>query len=358
MPKQSLIRHYRLCKRCLERHSCRGRPGRPCYICRGLMDKLDDIANNILDAVKCFEFNTFLIGAKLPTQLYEREDSMRARLKIRGSESIKQYLTRELGMQLARRAQKEVEYGKPDIVITLTIDKENNVEVAVLSRPLTFAGVYTKKSRGLPQKQDKCAVCGGIGCNSCNYSGLSAYESVEGIIAKALMDLTRGQTPKFMWMGSEDADSRVLGSGRPFFARIFNPRKRNFEYKTIKGKGIKATLNEIGNVPAIQPRFTIKTKIHVRCENSLNKTILNRLNFLSGCKVTFKNKSKKSVKSIHSIHSRKVDCNDFILTIEADSGIMIKQFVHGEQYARPNISEILGMPCKCVTFDILDVRLQ
>ncbi|MDQ3836103.1 MAG: hypothetical protein M3270_04120 [Thermoproteota archaeon] len=322
------------------------------------MDNLGDISDSILEAVKCFEFNTFLIGAKLSTQLFEREDSMRARLKIRGVESIKQYLTRELGMQLVGRAQKEVEYGKPDIMIILTIDKQNNVDVAVTSRPLAFAGVYTKKSRGLPQRQYKCAVCEGNGCNSCNYSGLSGYESVEGVITKALMDLTGGQAPKFMWMGSEDADSLVLGSGRPFFVRIFNPRKRNLENKTIKDKGIKATLNVVGNVPAIQPRFTVKTKIHVRCENTLNKTILKRLNFLPGCKVTFKSKSRKSIKSIRSICIRKVDCNDFILIIEADSGIMIKQFVHDEEYARPNISEILGVPCKCVKFDILDVRLQ
>ncbi len=322
------------------------------------MDNLGEISNGILEAVKCFEFTTFLIGAKLSTQIFEREDSMRARLKIRGIESIKQYLTRELGMQLVRRAQKEVEYGKPDVMIILTIDKENKVDVAVTSRPLAFAGVYTKKSRGLPQKQDKCVVCVGNGCNSCNYSGLSGYESVEGVIAKALMHLTRGQTPKFMWTGSEDSESLVLGSGRPFLVRIFNPRKRNVENKTITGKGIKATLKVIDNVPAIQPRFTVRTKIHIRCENTLNETILKRLNFLSGCKVTFKNKSRKSIKSIHSISIKKVDCNDFILTIEADSGIMIKQFMHDEQYARPNISEILGMPCKCVKFDILDVHLQ
>jgi tRNA pseudouridine synthase 10 len=322
------------------------------------MDNLGDISNSILEAVKCFEFSTFLIGAKLSTQIFEREDSMRARLKIRGIESIKQYLTRELGMQLVRRAQKEVEYGKPDVMITLTIDKENKLAVAVTSRTLEFAGVYTKKSRGLPQKQDKCVVCEGNGCNSCDYSGLSGYESVEGVIAKALIDLTGGQTPKFMWTGSEDPESLVLGSGRPFFVRIFNPRKRNFENKTIKGKGIKATLKVIGNVPAIQPRFTVRTKIHIRCENTIDKTILKRLNFLSGCKVTFKDKPRRTIKNIHSICIGKVDCNDFILTIDADSGIMIKQFVHDEGYISPNISEILGMPCKCVRFDILDVRLQ
>lgn len=358
MPKETLLKQYRLCKRCIERHISTGKSSRPCYICRGLMDNLGAIANSILAAVKGFEFDTFLIGATLSTQLYEREDTMRARLKIRGRESIKHYLTRELGMRLSRLTQKQVEYGKPDITITLTVDKENNVNVTVISRPLTFAGVYIKKSRGLPQKQDRCASCGGKGCNSCNYSGLSGYDSVEGIIANDLVQITGGQTPKFTWMGSEDYSSLVLGSGRPFYVRIFNPKKRKLKNKTIKGNGIKAMLNVINDIPVVQPRFTVKTKIHIRCENALTKKILKKLNSLSGSKVSFENKSKIGIKSIYSAHVRQLDSNQFTLTIVADGGLMIKQLVGGEEYMKPNISEVLGTKCKCLVFDILDVKLQ
>ncbi len=358
MPKETLLKQYRLCKHCLARHISTGKPSRPCYICQGLMDNLGAIANSILAEVKGFEFDTFLIGATLSTQLYEREDTMRARLKIRGRESIKHYLTRELGIRLTRLTRKQVEYGKPDITITLTIDKDNNVNVIVISRPLAFAGVYIKKSRGLPQKQDRCASCGGKGCNSCNYSGLSGYNSVEGIIANELVQITKGQTPKFTWIGSEDQSSLVLGSGRPFYVRVFNPKKRKLKNKTIKDNGIKAILNMINCIPVIQPRFTVKTKIHIRCENALTKKILKKLNSLSGSKVTFVNKSKMGIKSIHSVRVRQLDSNQFTLTIVADGGLMIKQLVGGEEYMKPNISEILGMKCECLMFDILDVQLQ
>ena len=348
MPKETLLKQYRLCKRCLERYVSTGKPSRPCYICQGLMDNLGAIANNILAAIKDFEFDTFLIGATLSTQLYEREDTMRARLKIRGRESIKHYLTRELGMRLTRLTRKQVEYGKPDI----------NVNVAVISRPLAFAGVYIKKSRGLPQKQDRCASCGGKGCNSCNYSGLSGYDSVEGIIANELVQITRGQTPKFTWLGSEDQSSLVLGSGRPFYVRVFNPKKRKLKNKTIKDSGIKAMLNVINYIPVIQPHFTVQTKIHIRCKNALTKRILKKLNSLSGSKVSFENKSKIGVKNIHSVRVRQLDSNQFTLTIVADGGLMIKQLVGGEEFMKPNISEILGMKCECLMFDILDVQIQ
>ncbi len=358
MPKETLLKRYKLCKYCLERHTRRGRSSKPCYICRGLMDNLGAIANSIAAAAKCFEFDTFLIGAILSTQLYEREDAMRARLKIRGRESIKHYLTRELGIRLAKLSRKEVEYGKPDIMITLVVDKENNVNVTIISRPLVFAGVYIKKSRGLAQKQGKCVNCGGKGCSPCNYSGLSGYHSVEGVISREMMRITGGQTPKFTWMGSEDPYSLVLGSGRPFYMRIFNPKKRKIKLKTIKGNGIKATIKPINSVPVAQPRFTVKSKIHIKCENALTKKILKKLGSLSGCAVSFENKAKKGVKSVYSVRVRQVDNNCFNLTIVADGGLMIKQFVGGEEYMKPNISEILGSKCECVIFDIMDVQLQ
>jgi tRNA pseudouridine synthase 10 len=358
MSKLTLLKQYKLCKHCLERHIGAGKSRKPCYICNGLMDLLAAIANSILAAVKDYEFETFLIGAILSTQLYEREDAMRARLKIRGTESIKNHLTRELGMRLARLAGKKVEYANPDIRITVTVDKENNVDVEVISRPVALAGAYIKKSRGLPQKQDKCTSCAGTGCNSCNYSGLSGYESVEGIIAKELVRITRGQVPKFTWMGSEDQSSLVLGRGRPFYVRIFNPKKRRLKNKIIKGNGIIAMLYAINDQQEMQPRFTVKTKIYIKCKNTLTKKNLKKLNSLTGSVVSFENKSKMAVKRIYSARIRQIDSKHFTLTIVADGGLMIKQFVGGEEYMKPNVSEILGDKCSCITFDILDVKLQ
>jgi tRNA pseudouridine synthase 10 len=358
MAMESLLKQYKLCKYCLERHNKRGRFSRPCYICRGLMDNLGAITNSIFAAVKCFEFDTFLIGATLATPLYEREDAMRAHLKIRGRESIKQYLTKELGTRLTKLAGKQVEYGKPDIMITLNVDKENNVDVTVISRPLVFSGVYIKESRGLPQKQGRCINCEGKGCSVCDYSGLSGYDSIEGIVSKEMMKITGGQTPKFTWIGSEDPSSLVLGSGRPFYVRILNPKKRKIESKTIKDNGIKATLKLINNVPIVQPRFKVKSKIQIKCENKLTERILEKLHSLSGAVVSFENKSKKGVKRIYSLGVRQVNSNYFTLTILADGGLMIKQLVGGEEYMKPNISEILGSKCECVMFDVIDIQLQ
>ncbi len=353
-----LLKQYKLCKRCSERHGGDGESPDRCYICRGLMDSLYSILGRIVEAVEGYEFKTFLIGATLPTQIYEREDAIRARLKIRGRESAKSQLTSELGMRLARMNGKKVEYMKPDITIYVTIDKENKVEVAVKSRPLVLSGRYVKKSRGLPQKQDRCPSCKGKGCDSCSYSGLSGYGSVEGLIAKGLAEKTGGQMPKFSWMGGEDQNSLVLGGGRPFYARVFNPKRRKLKRIRIKDGGVQATLSVIDNEPELQPHFRVKTKIHGRCEKGLAGQEMKNLNSLAGTEVTFESRSKMAIKKIHSARARKIDDNQFLLTVVTDGGLMIKQFVGGEEYMKPNISEILGAKCECITFDILDIELQ
>jgi tRNA pseudouridine synthase 10 len=85
---------------------------------------------------------------------------------------------------------------------------------------------------------------------------------------------------------------------------------------------------------------------------------MKKLNSLAGSEVSFENRFKTATKKIHSARARQLDSNQFTLTISADGGLMIKQFVGGEEYMKPNISEILDSKCECVTFDILEVALQ
>jgi tRNA pseudouridine synthase 10 len=352
------LKKYKLCKHCLDRHGSRQRQEAPCYICRGLMSEKDAIIKKIISATRDYQFDTFLLGAVLPTQIYEREDAMRARLKIRGKESAKSQLTRQLGMAFAEKSGRKVDYLVPDLVINLHIDKENNVDVSTQSRPVTFGGRYKKKEKGFSQKQDRCAMCGGKGCGNCSQSGLSGYDSVEGVIARSVMDATGGETPRFTWLGSEDRSSLVLGRGRPFYVKVFNPRKRKIGKITVRSGPVVTALSPAGSVPAGSSRFTVKTRILVQCERALVKSDLQKIKSLAGAEVRFNNRAKSATKKIYSVTARLADDNNVVLTIHADGGLMIKQLVGGEEYMSPNISELLGTKCQCTAFDILDVHLR
>ena len=357
---QRLRKHYSLCKHCFDRQLTYIKKRSvenldDCYVCCGLMSQLDSIVEKIIDSVeKKYEFNTFLLGASMPSQIYEHEDQIRARFKIRGKESIKKELTKELGIKFIKITKKKVDYLIPDITIKVVIDDQKNADITARAYPIILYGRYIKKCRGLSQKQSKYnKLCGGI-------SGLYGQSSIESIIAKRLISITKGENPKFLWVGSEDQDSLVLGKGRPFFVRISNPRVRKLKrFLKISTDGIYAIINgKSKKIPESPIQFVTKTKILVQSNESLTKNRLAKLKALSNSMVKFRMKSKIVTKKIYSVKVKKINDRHFFLTLIADGGLLIKQFVGGQEYIEPNVSEIIGTRSECIFFDILDVQIQ
>ncbi len=339
-----------------------------CYICKGLFERLDEVAKKAMLATKQYrQFDTFLVGATLPTQMYEREDALRARLKIRGREGVKNHLTKELGKHLAKmmagkKKKKKADYMRPDLTINVVVGKDGKIEATARARPLALLCRYVKKERGLPQKAEKCPLCLGKGwCNLCDGTGLAdQMGSVEGIVAKHLLEMTSGQAPKFSWIGSEDQSSLVLGKGRPFYARVSDPKVRKPRRTRFAESGVEGRILEVlDDVPETQARFVVKTRIACKCDRAITpEDILNLKKSLAGAQAKFENRAKIAIKNIHSVaRVEKTTEREFALTIVADGGLPIKQFVGGEQYIEPSVSGILGAKCECTTFDILKVDL-
>ena len=338
------------------------------------MNQLDSITEKICDAIeaKKYEFDSFLLGCTLPSAILEREDSIRARFKVRGRENIKKQFIDELRKKFEKITRKRLEHIVPDITINVVIDSEKNNNnnnndtsqptISVKSSPLILAGRYLKTQRGLTQKKDKCQRCSGSGCASCGNLGASSSNSVEAIIASRMLEITKGENPKFSWLGGEDKDSLVLGKGRPFLLRISNPKVRSLKTDIkIKENGVYAVIKQQDTQLSFQlpSHFTTKTRITIQAEQDLcDKNIATLLNVIENSEVSFKAKSKIVKKRIYSVKVEQIDGRRFVLTIIADGGLLIKQFVGGQEYVEPNISKIIGMKCECVAFDILEVNTQ
>lgn len=368
--KLELRRRYNLCSYCANRHLTIGK-GRwrdakaddldKCDICCGLMKRLDFIISLMQEeVVEVYEFDTFLIGAILPADIYEREDQIRARLKIRGKENIKNQLLSELRRKFEFITKKKIDYLLPDVSINVTVGEGRHVDVTTKARTLTLAGRYIKKQRGLPQKQSKCMQCKGRGCGFCDNSGLSGYQSIEGIISHQLVCLTKSNAARFSWVGSEDRNSLVSGSGRPFFVSLSNPKVRMLKNSlNIDTPEISATVEAKPiSVPQSPIRFLTKTKIIVESANRITENNLEELNLLNNATIKFQNKKKTITKKVYSVKTRMINHNRFVLTLLADGGLAIKNFVSGQQYTSPNVSEIVGDKCESILFDISDVHLQ
>lgn len=370
------LKEYHLCRHCLLRQAgdLRKRGGRKtaaragkgeekrCHICKGLFERLDEIAKVALLATRQYrQFDTFLVGATLPTQLYEREDALRARLKIRGREGIKNQFTRELGVRLAKRmtGKKKADYMRPDLTINVVMEKDGKVEATARARPLALLCRYAKKERGLPQKAEKCPLCLGKGCNLCDGTGLADPQSVEGIVAKHIVKMTGGHAPKFSWIGSEDQSSLVLGKGRPFYAKVSDPKIRKPRKAKFAEAGVEVKIVQVlDDVPDTQARFSVKTMIACKCDRAIAPDDTKKLaKSLAGAQARFENRAKIAIKRIHSVRAIKTAESEFALTIVADGGLPIKQFVGGEQYIEPSVSSLLNAKCECAMFDILRVDL-
>jgi tRNA pseudouridine synthase 10 len=324
------------------------------------MNRLDFIIGRIEEAVnELYEFDTFTIGAILPPDIYEREDQIRSRLKIRGKVGIKTQILNELRRKFEINTKKKVDFFLPDVTICVDVGNGRGVDVTAKARTLTLAGRYIKKQRGLPQKQTKCTQCKGIGCGVCNNSGLIG-QSVEGIIAHQLVCLTRGNSPRFSWVGSEDHNSLVQGEGRPFFVSLSDPKVRVLKNSLIiDTPEVYATIEAKPKcVPQSPIRFLTKTKIIVESADTITENNLEELNLLNNATVKFQNKNKIITKKIYSVKFSMIKTNRFEITLLADGGFAIKKFVSGHQNTSPNVSEILGNKCESILFDITDVHLQ
>ena len=381
---QQLEEHYTLCKYCLDRqvslnghhHQYEIANALECQICHGLMYEIDSIVEKILNVVNNkYQFDTFLIGATLPAYFYELEDQIRARFKIRGRENIKNQLTRELRKKFREITKSTIDYLYPDIVINLRFEKENHVEIVVRMRPLIVFGRYIKKNRGIPQRGrgNNCKKSEvkkyyelSTSDNLVSTSALCVYDvtSIQTIIAKELSRITKGENFKFSWIGSEDSESLVSGAGRPFFVQIVNSKVNQLSRNNLNFShyGLFVNIEKYyKKIPKHSIQFTAKTRILIKTRRPITEKEVRKLNSLSTSKVIFlnhKNKSKASTKRIYSINVKKITDTTFELILIADGGLAIKQFVEGQEYMNPNISDTIDADCECLVFDILDVWIR
>ena len=194
----------------------------PCYICKNLFDNLDYFLKLMLDSSSDYGFNTF-IGTTVKPSIIDRDDILKSEFKLRGIDGIKSELAKELGRLFSKRTKKIINYIDPDVIFTINFKDQS---CNLYSKPIVISGRYTKSMRGYSQKQKSCDNCNGKGCRTCNFHGITEFNSVEGIISKLIFKKFGGSTAKFTWIGGEDKSSLVLGSGRPFVVKLQNPLKR------------------------------------------------------------------------------------------------------------------------------------
>ncbi len=327
-----------------------------CYVCKNLFDNLNHFLKLMIEISSEYSFNTFSVGVMIKPSVADRDDFIRSQYKLKGIDSIKTNVAKELGRLYSKKTKTVIEPLDPEIIFTVNL-KDESCELR--SKPITLSGRYVKSQRGFSQKQKSCNNCLGKGCRICDFHGIMEFDSVEGVISKYIFKKFGGTTAKFTWIGGEDKSSLVLGRGRPFFIKIQNPFKRSVKLSNLIINPIKIfNLRFVHESPKKPLKFnsTICAKIHADSEIDSKK--LKQLKDLIAKPVVVYDKSgKRSEKKIFDVKYKRNSSSLFTLIIKAEGGLPIKRFVIGEDVV-PGVSKIMDIPCKCQEFDFLDIEVE
>jgi tRNA pseudouridine synthase 10 len=299
--------------------------------------------------VSSYEFSNFETGIIVKPSVIDRDDYLKSEFQIKGVNSIKASVNRELSKKLTRKIKSEIRHKNSDLIITVNF-KDDSYEV--YSKPLFIYGRYIKKSRILTQKRYNCTNCFGKGCHSCNFHGLQNFNSVDGNITKFLIDKFDCQQVKINWIGGEEKSSLVLGNGRPFFAKIINPKKRKRILRTkMKLDGIQLLeLRKIKAQPKGQISFKSRIEITIKTHDHIKDRILTGLEKLDMPLQIQINGKKNTLKNIYKIKFKKMTPKLLKVNMYADGGIPIKSLV--QRYnLHHNFTRLLQNECECVQFD-------
>ncbi len=326
-----------------------------CKICNGLFENLDKLAGRVAKQLSKYQFDTFLIGTQLSSDLLEREEKLWIEIGIDYCEPLRAELNREIGKRVEKLTGNIADLKKPDVAVLL--DLENN-RIQIRVNPLFVFGYYKKLKRGIPQ---------------CKWGTPGHYKtSVEEEIGKPLLKLSGGKNMKFHGAGREDIDARCL-DWRAFVIEIEKPLKRNIDFKKLekiiarKKKVLvsKLKISDMTTVRAIKAAAPDKTyRALVQLKKHVVQKDLKRLKSLIGATIHQRTPQRVLHRRADALRRKQVldlkwkikGKKSLEIVVQGSAGLYIKELISGDGgRTKPSISEILGIEAKIKVLDVVRI---
>jgi tRNA pseudouridine synthase 10 len=346
-----------------------------CSLCHGLFTETDTFADLVVTAFSDFEFDSYLIGCVLDDDIIKAENDIQQEMGLTDcAEGIKSELNRVIGLKVFDKIGKDVSFEKPDIVGVVDTRFDS---ISLQLSPIFLYGRYLKFDRTIPQTIWNCKRCRGKGCEYCEWSGKMYQTSVQEIIGNVILEDAGGTRHLFHGMGREDIDARMLGTGRPFILEISAPKKRNLDLKEltervnsfspdkVKITGLTQTVRE--NVSKIKNMKVDKSYLaEIEFEDDITEEQLKDLereftgkiiSQRTPTRVVHRRSDRIRERKVININCRLLDDRHSAFTIKGESGLYIKELIHGnEGRTQPSVSEYLKNGCKVLSLDVLEVH--
>ena len=352
-----------------------------CYLCNNIFSHLEIYAQDAITHTKNIEFDNFLVGSSVESQLINLEDEFKSEFNLLESESIKSHFNREVGKIISDDLNKPPEFLSPDITIIFNLTPETH-SIDLLIRAIFIYGRYNKYLRNIPQTHWNCGNCMGKGCEQCNFTGKQYKTSVEELISPIFISESLATDSKFHGGGREDIDVRMLGDGRPFIIELRNPKIRTLNLPQIQKKVNKTNKRKvkISNLQyssksevkrlkknAEETRKTYLAKVvsekKINKENFKRKLTLLKTTLIdkkikqrTPIRVSHRRADKVREKKIYNIDGKYRKSTLFEFIIETQGGVYIKELITGDEgRTNPSFSEIFNSPLVCKELDVLKI---
>lgn len=354
-------------------------PETDCRLCEGLFLNEATWLQLAKDALADVEFSSIQAGTMFAPEIQELEKEIRTELGIESTEGLRteanRWLLPTLAADLGVEAMKE---GRPDVVVLVDTQFHH---ATVQRNSLYMAGRYNKFRRDIPQTHWPCKRCQGLGCWDCEDSGVQYAESVEqsiGDLAKVAFD---AESYSFHGAGREDIDALMLGGGRPFVLELNSPRLRTTDFAALEAainastetsgvavQGLRPTEKE--EVARIKGADYQKSYIaHCLLDEPVTAEEL-EATIAQFQGVTLQQRTpervshrradlirERTVESVGLVEPLSEDGLRFSISVLAESGTYIKEFVSGDEgRTNPNFVGALGRSGKVEFLDVMDIH--
>ncbi len=346
-----------------------------CWVCLGIFDELDKWQKMAIESIGSIEYSTFLVGTKVSGLIGENEEMLWSECGITHAEQFKSEMNREVGKLIAANTGKEVDFKRPELVITLDL-AEGSAGIQI--RSLYIQGRYRKIVRGIPQTRWPCRECGGRGCLECDNTGKQYPESVDELIGEEVIRATKSSDTKFHGAGREDIDALMLGSGRPFVVEALSPSIRNIDLLELEKK-----INEsaAGKVEVEGLTFADKDNIESLKSSKADKVynlkvtfkepvptdkLKNAISSLVGVQVQQRTPQRVSHRRadlvrkryVHDIQLKERTEDYAIIEVHCDGGLYVKELTSGDNgRTLPSLTGLLGVEAKVAELNVIKVDI-
>jgi tRNA pseudouridine synthase 10 len=335
---------------------------RQCRICENRLDYvIIEASIRAYNKLREWEIEKFLVGSRVPFKTIRLEELIKTEFGLAYSESVKNEVKREVGKKLQEYGL-SVDFENPEGVVMIDLWEPR---VGLQVNPVFFKGYYWKIGRNISQSYWPTKW------------GLKYEFSVEQATWNLKKNMKAEKTVIHA-AGREDADARMLGTGRPLIIEVKRPRKRKISISDVEsalnngGMGfvlfkidglanrtdVRLYKNKLSNMRKMYKALVVSDKpLSIdelgKLESEFRERVISQR---TPSRVLHRRSDLLRNKKVYKVKNLPITDYVFYSFILAEGGLYIKELVTGDEgRTNPSFTGVLGTPVQCVDLDVIGV---